>query len=230
MNKQTAQLAVCIILCSQLVIVKPASAWCGWDASQSTPKIILRKNRIKITNAMKCLVVQDSTNIDTSFKVEVDPPGDLELEPGSVVIETTPAENVKYNRNGELACDPDIEFNGKYEKDNEFTVYVTGRKSDVGKYGCFDIIATGFGRLDPRAKIVQKNVRLNEESDYAEEYSNVLNALELLQNTEFSSALEVRSIEETFESSYGVTFDEAAELAERYREDKFDSDSNSSEK
>jgi hypothetical protein len=178
----------------------------------------LSSSKIHISNGLKCIEVTDPTApIDAKMTIKLPSAGNYPLKDGQVVVSTTvtnPEEEfpVKSSDDPDLACDPGIKFSGTNEGNNDMEVAITGAVSTTG-VGCYDVVVGGLGRLDPRAKIVERNSALGP----GPELADIFESIDQLKNTDYYGPIfDITNLEDFFQSEYGISEEEARQIAVKY--------------
>lgn len=215
--------AMAALLLALPITLAPTDAY-GCSSTIFGVRLVMTPSKIQVKPKNWCLyVADDSQPVNMTMEMKVKPKDGFTVAPNQIIVTTAqsnPSDEfpAKATDDPDLACDPGIQFNGTYVGGNEFEVAVTGQKTTTG-IGCYDVEVKGLGTLDPRAKIVRRNRALNP----AAEYAQVLDAIDVLKNTEYEVLFELKSVDEFFQTEYGVSEAEARRLANEYRDQQMDS-------
>lgn len=207
-----------LILTLPLLLCAEASLACG----KANVILHLSSSKIHITNGLKCIEVADpSAPINATMTINLPSAANYPLENGQVNVTTTvPSSSdeefpVKSSDDDDLACDPGIEFDGTNTGNSDMDVAITGEVTTTG-VGCYDVVIGGLGRLDPRAKIVDQNAAIGIGAELAE----VFGSIEVLKNTNYGPMFDILTLEEFFQSAYGISEEEARRLANNYSDEE----------
>lgn len=182
----------------------------------------LSSSKIHISNGLKCIEVNDPTApINATMTIKLPSAGNYALKDGQVVVSTTGTNSdeefpVKSSDDPDLACDSGIEFSGTNVGNNDMEVAITGAVETTG-VGCYDVVVGGLGRLDPRAKIVERNSALS----LGPELADIFDSIDQLKNTDYYGPIfDLTTLDDFFESEYGISEEEARRKADDYSDGK----------
>lgn len=214
MNLHTTLAALLLMLPATFM---PAEAF-ACAGGNNDVKLHLSPSRIQVVPPNRCLYVADENGpVNMTMNIEVKTHQGIEVAANQVVVSTTAVDlgadfPVKQTESVDDACDPGIQFNGTYIGGKYIIVEVTGQKTTTG-VGCYDIEIKGLGTLDPRAKIVRQNLSMSPGQTFAQ----LLDAIEVLENTAYSPLFDIKPIDDFFQAEYGISENEARRLAAQYR-------------
>lgn len=208
MNERIALAAVIVVL--PLLLLTDRSFACN----SSKVNLHLSSSKIHISNGLRCVEADDPSAINETMTIKLPSVGNYELQNAQVVVTTTDTSSnddvefpVKSSDDASLACDPGIEFSGTNVGNNDMSVSITGEVTTTG-VGCYDIVIKGLGRLDPRAKIVERNIARGLKA----ELTDFFEAVDILQNSAYGPIFDILTLEEFFQSAYGISEEEARQI------------------
>lgn len=211
MNNKLVLSLTALILASVFTLA-PQSAY-GKNCSDEKVKLTIKKHLLKLIPSKKpiCLNVTSVGKIDSSFTIEFKR-GSIPLEDGQVTVKQV------YDKRAGCADAGTLTLGGKLTNSGNqtMTILVTGDDVDDNDTVCFDIDVRDIGMIDPRARVVRNN-SISMVVIAEEEMSALINAYELLLDSDIGATLAVLSYEEILQNDFEISEEEAIEFVRQYQ-------------